>query len=190
MNTSSEQMALSPSEREELLSVLQARFEHNMHRHPDLAWASVQARLDASPAKLWSLAAMERTGGEPDVVGQEQQTGAYLFVDCAPESPKGRRSLCYDREALESRKDHPPKDSALDLAAAMGVELLDADQYRALQDLEEFDTKTSSWIHTPAAVRALGGALFADRRYGMVFVYHNGAPSYYASRGFRSLLKV
>ena len=181
---------LPPGEREELLSALKARFEKNMNRHKGLEWAEVQAKLEANPEKLWSLNEMERTGGEPDVVGHDQRTGEYIFNDCSAESPKGRRSLCYDREARESRKEHKPENSAIDLAAAMGIVLLTEEQYRELQKLGNFDTKTSSWIITPADVRKLGGALFADFRYGNVFVYHNGAESYYAARGFRGSLRV
>lgn len=181
---------LSPARREELLSTLQARFEKNMNRHPGLAWAKVQAKLEAQPEKLWSLHEMERTGGEPDVVGQDQQTGEYLFYDCSAESPKGRRNVCYDRAGQEARKEHRPEQNALDMAAAMGIELLTEDEYRALQKLGEFDTKTSSWVKTPAEIRQLGGALFCDRRYGHVFVYHNGAQSYYGSRAFRGSLRV
>jgi hypothetical protein len=181
---------LSPEQREELLGALKVRFEQNINRHQDLEWAKVQARLEANPAKLWSLHEMERTGGEPDVVGQDEATDEYVFYDCAAESPKGRRSVCYDREGLESRKTHKPENNALDMAAAMGIELLTEEQYRALQELGDFDTKTSSWLKTPAAIRKLGGALFGDYRYGNVFVYHNGAQSYYASRGFRGALRV
>jgi hypothetical protein len=181
---------LSPDHREALLSVLKTRFANNMHRHPGLAWADVQAKLDAHPEKLWSLYEMERTGGEPDVVGYDRKTDQYMFYDCAAESPTGRRSLCYDRAALEARKAHKPENSALDLAAAMGIELLTEEQYRALQQLGHFDTKTSSWLQTPAAIRKRGGAIFADRRYDHVFVYHNGADAYYGSRGFRGSLRV
>jgi hypothetical protein len=181
---------LSPKEREELLSVLKARFEKNMNRHQGLEWAKVLAKLEAQPEKLWSLSEMERTGGEPDVVGHDKKAGEYLFHDCSAETPKGRRSVCYDGEALESRKENKPKDSAIDLAAGMGIELLTEEQYRALQELGEFDTKTSSWVKTPSDIRKRGGALFCDRRYGHVFVYHNGAESYYAGRGFRSSLRV
>ncbi|MDZ7363412.1 MAG: DUF4256 domain-containing protein [candidate division KSB1 bacterium] len=181
---------LKAKQREELLSALQARFEKNMNRHPGLEWAKVQARLEANPERLWSLHEMERTGGEPDVVGYDKNTGEYIFYDCSAESPKGRRSVCYDREALESRKEHKPKDSAMGMAAAMGIELLTEEQYRELQQLGEFDTKTSSWVQTPSDIRKLGGALFCDRRYGHVFVYHNGAESYYAARGFRGSLRV
>lgn len=175
---------------DELLRVLKTRFEQNMHRHKGLKWAEVQDRLEAHPDKLTSLYQMENTGGEPDVVGHDAKTGEYLFYDCSPESPKGRRSLCYDREALESRKQFKPADSAMDMAAAMGIELLTEEQYRALQKLGRFDTKTSSWLQTPEAIRKLGGAIFGDRRYDHVFVYHNGAESYYAARGFRGWLRV
>jgi hypothetical protein len=181
---------LSPEQREELLSALKARFEKNMNRHKGLEWAKVQAKLAANPEKLWSLNEMERTGGEPDVVGHDHKTGEYIFYDCSAESPKGRRSVCYDREALESRKEHKPENSAVDMAAAMGIELLTEEQYRALQQLGEFDPKTSSWVKTPADIRQLGGALYVDRRYDTVFVYHNGAESYYAARGFRGALRV
>jgi len=182
--------ALSPEQRVELLRTLKARFEKNMNRHPGIAWADVQAKLEANAEKLWSLNEMERTGGEPDVVGQEKKTGDYIFYDCSAESPNGRRSLCYDHEALEARKEDKPKDSATNMAAAMRIELLTEEQYRALQQLGNFDTKTSSWIRTPANIRKLGGAIFCDRRYDTVFVYHNGAESYYAARGFRGSLKV
>jgi hypothetical protein len=183
--------ALAPDEqREELLHTLKARFEQHPNRHPGIAWADVQARLEANPEKLASLHEMEHTGGEPDVVGQDAQTGEYLFVDCSAESPKGRRSICYDREALEARKEHKPATSALDMAAAMGLELLTEEQYRHLQTLGHFDAKTSSWLKTPPEIRKLGGALFGDYRYGQVFVYHNGAESYYGARGFRGLLRV
>jgi hypothetical protein len=181
---------LSSKEREELLKVLQARFETNMNRHKGLEWTKVRARLEANAEKLWSLNEMEKTGGEPDVVGLDQKTGEYLFFDCSPESPKGRTNACYDREALESRKEHKPKNNAMDLAAAMGVELLTEQQYRELQKLGEFDTKSSSWVQTTAAIRKLGGALFCDRRFDHVFLYHNGAQSYYSARGFRASLKV
>ena len=182
--------ALSPSQRDELLKVLKARFEKHMNRHNGLAWANVHAKLDANPEKLRSLHEMERTGGEPDVVGHDDKTGEYMFYDCSSETPKGRRSVCYDREALESRKEHKPADNAIDMAAAMGAELLTEEQYREMQTLGHFDTKTSSWLKTPSDIRKLGGALFGDRRYGRVFVYHNGASSYYAVRGFRGALKV
>jgi hypothetical protein len=181
---------LSPEQRKELLMLLKARFERNMNRHPGLEWTAVQARLEVSDEKLWSINEMERTGGEPDVVGLDKETGEYIFYDCSAESPIGRRSVCYDREGLEARKEHKPKNNALDMSAAMGIELLAEEQYRALQKLGEYDRKTSSWVKTPADIRRLGGALFADRRYDHVFVYHNGAPSYYASRGFRGLLRV
>ncbi|HEX7151439.1 MAG TPA: DUF4256 domain-containing protein [Thermoanaerobaculia bacterium] len=182
--------APSADEREELLETLKARFEKHKNRHKGIDWADVQARLEAHPAKLRSLAEMERTGGEPDVVGRDAKTGAYLFYDCSAESPSGRRSICYDREALDSRKEHKPADSAMDMAAAIGIELLTEEEYRALQKLGEFDLKTSSWIATPANIRKLDGALFCDRRYDHVFVYHNGASSYYAARGFRGSLRV
>lgn len=181
---------LSPEQREELLGAWKARFEKNMKRHRGLEWAKIQAKLEANAEKLWSLNEMERTGGEPDVVGQDKKTGEYIFYDCSAESPKGRRSVCYDREALESRKEHKPADNAIDMAAAMGVELLGEEQYRELQKLGNFDTKTSSWVKTPSDIRKLGGALFCDRRYDTVFVYHNGAESYYAARAFRGSLRV
>jgi hypothetical protein len=174
----------------ELLGLLKARFENNMKRHAGLDWTQVQKKLEASPAKLKVLEEMERTGGEPDVIGQDKKTGEYLFVDCAAESPAGRRSVCYDREGWESRKEARPENNAVDMAAAIGIELLTEDQYRQLQSLGKFDLKTSSWIQTPASVRKLGGALFCDRRYDQVFTYHNGAQSYYAARGFRGLLRV
>ncbi|MBK0404086.1 DUF4256 domain-containing protein [Adhaeribacter sp. BT258] len=181
---------LPEEQRNELLRVLKARFEKNQNRHKGIAWADVQARLEANPEKLWSLDEMELTEGEPDVVGFDAQTREYIFYDCAAESPKGRRSICYDHEALESRKEHKPKNSALGMAAEMGIEILTEDQYRELQQLGKFDTKTSSWVKTPAAIRELGGALFCDRRYNQVFTYHNGAESYYAARGFRGSLRV
>lgn len=181
---------MSPAQRLELFDELKTRFEENMNRHEGLEWANVQARLEADPAKLWSLGEMERTGGEPDVVGFDEMSGEYVFYDCAAESPKGRRSFCYDRAALEARKMHKPENNAIDAAAAMGIEILTEEQYRELQELGNFDTKTSSWIKTPADVRKLGGALFCDRRYGMVFVYHNGAESYYSARAFRGSLRV
>jgi hypothetical protein len=181
---------LSPGQREELLEALKARFEKNMSRHKGLDWAQAQAKLEANTQKLWSLNEMERTGGEPDVVGHDKKTTEYVFYDCSPESPKGRRSVCYDREALESRKENKPEDNAIDMATAIGIELLTEDQYRELQKLGTFDTKTSSWGKTPSDIRNLGGALFCDRRYDTVFVYHNGAESYYAARGFRGSLKV
>jgi hypothetical protein len=181
---------LSREQRKELLGVLKARFEKNMNRHKGLEWAKVQAKLEGNIEKLWSLNEMERTGGEPDVVGHDKEMSEYIFYDCSAESPKGRRSVCYDREALESRREHKPEDSANDMAAAMGIELLTEEQYRELQKLGNFDTKTSSWVKTPSGIRKLGGALFCDRRYDTVFVYHNGADSYYAARGFRGSLKV
>lgn len=181
---------LAKKQQDELLKALQSRFQENMNRHQGFEWALVQAKLEANGEKLWSLNEMERTGGEPDIVGRDKKTGEYIFFDCSPESPKGRRSLCYDREALDSRKENKPKDNALDMAVAMGVELLSEDQYRELQNLGEFDAKTSSWVKTPAAIRKLGGALFCDRRFDTVFVYHNGAESYYAARGFRGSLRV
>jgi hypothetical protein len=181
---------LSLEQRKELLGVLKARFEKNMDRRKGLEWAHVQAKLEANTEKLWSLNEMERTGGEPDVVGHDKKTGEYIFYDCSAESPKARRSLCYDREALELRKENKPKDSAMNLAAAMGIELLTEEQYRGLQKLGEFDTKTSSWVKTPPEIRKLGGALFCDRRFDTVFVYHNGAESYYAARAFRGSLRV
>jgi len=181
---------LSPEQREQLLTVLKARFDKNMNRHASLAWAQVPTKLEANVEKLWSLSEMERTGGEPDVVGYDERAGEFIFYDCSAESPKGRRSLCYDREGLESRKQHKPENSALDTAAAMGIELLTEEQYRELQRLGKFDTKTSSWIRTPSQIRKLGGALFCDRRYDTVFVYHNGADSYYAARAFRGSLRV
>lgn len=185
-----EKNTLSVEQHEQLLKTLNARFEKNIHRHRGLDWSNVQARLEAHPDKLWSLNEMERTGGEPDVVGCDSETGEYLFYDCSPESPIGRRSLCYDREAREARKEHKPQSSALEMAAAMGIELLTEEEYRKLQALGEFDTKTSSWVMTPPEIRALGGALFCDRRYNHVFTYHNGAESYYAARGFRGKLRV
>ena len=181
---------LSPEQSQELLAVLKSRFEKNMKRHKGLEWSKVQARLEANPEKLWSLDDMEATGGEPDVVGYDKKTGEYIFYDCSAESPKDRRSLCYDRRALESRKEHKPKNSAMDMAADMGIEILTEEQYRELQELGEFDTKTSSWVKTPADIRQLGGAVFCDRRYNTVFLYHNGAESYYAARGFRGSLRV
>ncbi|MBP2078796.1 DUF4256 domain-containing protein [Oceanobacillus polygoni] len=181
---------LAPEEREELLNVLKTRFEKNIHRHQGLEWEEVQAKLDANPGKIWSLNEMEKTAGEPDVVGYDKETDEYIFYDCSAESPKGRRSICYDREALEARKKHKPENSAMDVATAMGIELLTEEQYRELQKLEEFDKKTSSWVQTPADIRKLGGALFCDRRYDTVFVYHNGADSYYGARGFRGSLRV
>src|SRR5438874_3080015 len=186
----SKKKELSPKQREELLNTLKAHFEKNMNRHKGLDWAKVQAKLEAHTEKLWSLNEMERTGGEPDVVGFDKKTGAYIFYDCSAESPKGRRSFCYDGEALESRKEHKPKNSAMDMASAMGIELLTEEQYRELQQLGDFDTKTSSWVQTPSDIRKLGGALFCDRRYDTVFLYHNGAESYYAARAFRGSLRV
>jgi hypothetical protein len=181
---------LPPEQREELIRVLKARFEKNMNRHKGLEWVNVQAKLEANTEKLWSLNEMERTGGEPDVVGHDKKTGEYFFYDCSAESPKGRRSICYDHEALESRKEFQPEDTAIDMAAAMSIEILTEEQYRELQKLGNFDTKTSSWLKTPSEIRKLGGAIFADRRYDHVFVYHNGAPSYYAVRGFRGSQRV
>ncbi len=183
-------MTLSKKQHEEILRVLKARFEKNANGHKDLEWPKVQAKLEANAEKLWSLSEMERTGGEPDVVGHDKKAGAYIFYDCSAESPKGRRSLCYDREALDARKEHKPKGNAIDMAAAMGIELLTEEQYRELQKLGSFDTKTSSWVKTPSDIRKLGGAVFCDRRYDTVFLYHNGAESYYAARGFRGLLRV
>jgi hypothetical protein len=183
-------LTLSKKQSEELLRALKARFEKNMNRHRDLEWAKVPARLEANAETMWSLHEMERTGGEPDVVGHDKTTGEYIYYDCSAESPKGRRSLCYDREALESRKENKPKDSAIDMAAAMGIELLTEEQYRELQTLGKFDTKTSSWVKTPSTIRKLGGALFCDRRFDTVFLYHNGAESYYAARAFRGSLRV
>jgi hypothetical protein len=188
-NITSYKKQLSPQQREELLRALKARFEKNMNRHKGLEWGKVQAKLEANIEKLWSLNEMERTGGEPDVVGHDKK-GEHIFYDCSAESPKGRRSCCYDREALESRKEHKPENNAIDMAAAMGIELLTEEQYRELQKLGDFDTKTSSWVKTPSDIRKLGGALFCDRRYDNVFVYHNGAESYYAARGFRGSLRV
>jgi hypothetical protein len=185
-----EDRKLSPEQREELLRALKVRFEKNMNRHKGLEWAKVQAKLEANTEELWSLNEMEKTDGEPDVVGHDNETDEYIFYDCSAESPKGRRSVCYDREALESRKEHKPENSAIDIAAAMGIELLTEEQYRELQKLGSFDTKTSSWVKTPANIRKLGGAIFCDRRYDTVFVYHNGAESYYAARGFRGSLRV
>jgi hypothetical protein len=189
-NSNGDQKELSPEQHEELLSALKARFEKNMNRHEALEWAKVQEKLEANPEKLWSLNEMESTGGEPDVVGYDEKTGEYTFYDCSEQSPKGRRSLCYDGEAWESRKEHKPKSSAMEVAAAMEVEILTEEQYRELQQHGNFDTKTSSWVKTPSKIRKLGGAIFCDRRYDHVFTYHNGAESYYAARGFRGLLKV
>jgi hypothetical protein len=181
---------LSPEQHKELLKTLKARFEKNSNRHKGLEWIKVQAKLEANPEKLWSLNAMEETGGEPDVVAFDKKTGEYIFYDCSPESPKGRRSICYDHDALESRKEHKPENSAVEMASDMGIELLTEEQYRELQQLGNFDTKTSSWVKTPAEIRKLGGALFCDRRFNHVFLYHNGAESYYGGRGFRGLLRV
>ena len=181
---------LSATQHVELLKVLEARFEENMNRHQGLEWDQVLARLEANAAKLWSLQEMERTGGEPDVVGHDKKTGEFIFCDCSAESPPGRRSVCYDRAGLESRKEHQPENTAIDMAASMGIEILAEDQYRELQQLGNFDTKTSSWLKTPADIRKLGGAIFGDYRYGQVFVYHNGAQSYYGARGFRGSLRV
>ena len=181
---------LSAEQREQLLRILKARFDKNAKRHQGLEWAKVQAKLEANAEKLWSLSEMERTGGEPDVVGLDKKTGEFIFYDCSADSPKGRRSVCYDREALDSRKENKPKDSATDMAAAMGIELLTEEQYRNMQQLEPFDSKTSSWVKTPSTIRNLGGALFCDRRFDTVFLYHNGAESYYAARGFRGSLRV
>ena len=186
----SNQKALSSKQREELLTALKARFEKNMNRHKGVEWAKVLARLEANLEKLWSLNEMERTGGEPDVVGQDKKSGEYIFFDCSTETPKGRVSVCYDREGWESRKEHRPKTTAMDMAAGMGIELLTEEQYLELQILGEFDTKTSSWVKTPADIRELGGALYCERRYGRIFVGHNGAQSYYAVRGFRGSLRV
>jgi hypothetical protein len=188
--TNSSKQELTTDEISALLSTLKARFEKNINRHKGLAWAEVQARLEAHPEKMWTLHIMEETGGEPDVVSQNKQTGEYIFYDCSAESPKGRRSLCYDLEAWEARKEHKPADNAMDVAEAMGVDILSEEEYRALQQLGKFDLKTSSWVKTPAAIRKLGGAIFCDRRYDHVFTYHNGAESYYAARGFRGSLKV
>lgn len=181
---------LSREQQEELLKALEDRFNKHMHRHKGLKWADAQAKLEARPDKLWSLDAMEETGGEPDVVGYDKSTGEFIFYDCSPESPKGRRSYCYDRKALDARKANKPENSVLDVAAEMGVEILTEEQYKELQALGEFDLKTSSWVQTPSDIRKMGGAIFCDRRYGKVFVYHNGADSYYAARGFRAVLKV
>lgn len=189
-NTTSTKRKLSTGQRDDLLSALKVRFEKNRNRHKGLEWITVQARLEGNAEKLWSLHEMETTGGEPDVVGHDKNTGEYIFYDCSAESPKGRRSICYDRAALESRKEHKPENSAIDMAGDMGIELLTEEEYRALQQLGEFDTKTSSWIKTVPGIRKLGGALFCDRRYDTVFLYHNGAESYYAARGFRGSLRV
>ncbi|MEJ0091392.1 MAG: DUF4256 domain-containing protein [Limisphaerales bacterium] len=189
-NSTSNKKELSPKQREELLSALKARFEKNLNRHKGLEWAKVQARLEANAEKLWSLQEMERTGGEPDVVDQDKKSGEFVLFDCSAQSPKGRVSLCYDREALDSRKEHKPKNCVMDMAAAMGIELLTEEEYFALQKLGEFDTKSSSWVKTPADIRKLGGAIYGDRRYGRVFVGHNGAESYYGGRGFRGSIRV
>jgi hypothetical protein len=189
-NMNSNKKELSAEQREDLLKTLKARFENNMNRHAGLEWAKAQAKLEANPEKLWSLNEMERTGGEPDVVGYDKKTGETIFYDCSAESPKDRRNICYDHEALESRKEHKPEDNAMDMATAMGIELLTEEQYRELQKLGKFDTKTSSWVKTPVEIRKLGGALFCDRRYDHVFVYHNGADSYYGGRAFRGSLRV
>lgn len=181
---------LSPEHREGLIETLKSRFEAHGQRHPGMAWAEVEARLAVAPETLWTLQEMERTGGEPDVIGRDEASGACVFFDCSAESPEGRRSVCYDREGLESRKEHRPKDSAVEMAAAMGIELLTEEEYRQLQQLGEFDLKTSSWVKTPPELRKLGGALFGDRRFGRVFIYHNGAQSYYGARGFRGVLRV
>lgn len=188
--TNSKSKKLSAQQREELIQTLRSRFEKNKGRHKGIDWAAVQARLEANPGKLWSLSIMEETGGEPDVVDHVKKTGEVIFFDCSEQSPKGRRSLCYDRQALDARKQHKPKDSAVEVASAMGIELLDEVQYRELQKLGEFDTTTSSWVKTPPTIRKLGGAVFCDRRYDHVFLYHNGAESYYAARGFRGVLRV
>lgn len=190
MKTAKTKKELSRDQREELLRALQARFEKNMNRHEGLEWVKIKAKLEANSGKLWSLGEMERTGGEPDVVGYDKKTDEYIFFDCSPDSPKDRRSFCYDREALDSRKKDKPKNNAMDMAAAMGIELLTEEQYQELQKLGEFDTKTSSWLNTPADMRKLGGALFGDRRFGRVFLYHNGAESYYAGRAFRGWLRI
>ncbi|MBS1510315.1 MAG: DUF4256 domain-containing protein [Bacteroidetes bacterium] len=185
-----EQKKMTTAQQKEFLAVLKTRFEKNMNRHKNISWADVQQKLEAAPGKLWSLYEMEKTGGEPDVVGADKKSDAVIFIDCAAESPAGRRSFCYDRAALDGRKEHKPKNSVMDMANAMGIEILTEEQYRVLQESGKFDLKTSSWIQTPDAIRKLGGALFCDRRYDTVFVYHNGAESYYAARGFRGMLKV
>lgn len=189
-SNSSNNKDMSREQHDELLGTLKARFENNMHRHEGVEWAKVEEKIDADTEKLWSLYEMERTGGEPDVVDYDENKDEYIFYDCSTESPKGRRSVCYDREALESRKKHKPENSAVDMATAMGIEILTEEQYRALQELEDFDMKTSSWVQTPSDIRKRGGALFCDYRFGHVFVYHNGADSYYGARGFRGLLRV
>ena len=189
-NTNTTRKTLSAVQEEELLNTLKTRFEKNMNRHEGLEWLQAQAKLESEPDKLWSLYEMERTGGEPDVVGYDQEIGKFIFYDCSPESPTGRRSICYDQEALDARKKNKPKDSAMNMAATMGIEMLTEDQYRALQELGNFDTKTSSWLKTPHSIRELGGAIFGDYRYDHVFIYHNGADSYYAARGFRGSLRV
>ena len=189
-NLSSKKKELPPEQCEELLRALKARFEKNMNRHKGLEWAKVQTRLEANPGKLWSLNEMERTGGEPDVIGHDKKSGEYLFCDCSAETPKDRRNVCYDRDALEARKEFKPEHNAMDMAAAMGIELLTEEQYRELQKLGNFDTKTSSWVKTPSDIRKLGGALFADRWYDTVFIYHNGASSYFGARAFRASLRV
>ena len=189
-NVNTKKPKLSKEQTEELLSVLKTRFQKNMNRHKGIEWAKVQAKLEGNNAKLWSLDEMENTGGEPDVVSYDKKTDEYIFYDCSAESPKGRRSICYDHEALESRKEHKPENSAIEMAADMGIEILTEEQYRELQQLGKFDTKTSSWVKTPPAIRKLGGAIFCDRRYDTIFMYHNGADSYYAARGFRGSLKV
>ncbi|MDR2038834.1 MAG: DUF4256 domain-containing protein [Bacteroidales bacterium] len=188
--TKNNKKEIPPEQKEAILNTLKERFERNMHRHQGIKWVNVQVKLEAHPEKLWSLIEMERTGGEPDIVGDETETGAYIFYDCSAESPKGRRNVCYDREGQESRKEHQPENNAVDMAADMGIELLTEETYRTLQKLESFDTKTSSWLKTPAEIRKLGGAIFGDYRYGHTFVYHNGASSYYAVRGFRGSLRI
>ena len=190
MKTPANKKTLSAEQRKELLAVLKTRFEKNMSRHKGIEWSKVQTKLEANPGKMWSLHEMEKTGGEPDVVGCDKKTAEFIFFDCSSETPKGRTSVCYDREGLDSRKEHKPKTSAMEMAAAMGIELLTEEQYRALQELGEFDTKTSSWVIAPPELRKLGGALFGDRRYGRVFIYHNGAQSYYGARAFRGSLRV
>ncbi|WP_133574877.1 DUF4256 domain-containing protein [Pedobacter metabolipauper] len=189
-NLNDDKKKLLPEQHEELINALKTRFEKNMNRHKGLEWAKIQAKLETNAEKLWSLHEMERTGGEPDVVGLDQKTGGYIFYDCSAESPNGRRSICYDYEGLESRKEHKPKDNAIDMAASMGIELLSEEEYRELQKLGQFDTKTSSWLKTPAEIRELGGAIFGDFRYASVFIYHNGAQSYYGARAFRGSLRI